>query len=156
VPFLIIMILAMMSTLGILVCWWDLDEWWMRSSRVCGWDLAEWWMRSSRVVRASDSQCHSRNCPGFDPSIFQHSGTWGSVLNIVHKIKNFQKSSFKKLLVLWRWWQIQNNGDDILNDKNDDNIHKWCRWWLIINHWSFRCVRGSHLWPGSLPAHSRK
>ncbi len=27
------------------------------------------WMRSSRVVRSSDSQCRSRNCPGFDPSI---------------------------------------------------------------------------------------
>ncbi len=31
-------------------------------------------MRSSRVVRASDSQCRSRNCPGFDPSILRHSG----------------------------------------------------------------------------------
>ncbi len=27
-----------------------------------------------RVVRASDSQCRSRNCPGFDPSILRHSG----------------------------------------------------------------------------------
>jgi hypothetical protein len=41
------------------------DEMWMRSSRV--------WVRSSRVVRASDSQCRSRNCPGFDPSILRHS-----------------------------------------------------------------------------------
>ncbi len=44
------------------------------------------WMRSSRVVRASDSQCRSRNCPGFDPSILRHSGIWGetdeAVLNI--------------------------------------------------------------------------
>jgi hypothetical protein len=44
-------------------------------------------MRSSRVVRASDSQCRSRNCPGFDPSILRHSGIWGAtdeaVLNIV-------------------------------------------------------------------------
>ena len=32
------------------------------------------WMRSSRVVRESDSQCRSRNCPGFDPSIFRHNG----------------------------------------------------------------------------------
>jgi hypothetical protein len=31
-------------------------------------------MRSGRVVRASDSQCRSRNCPGFDPSILRHSG----------------------------------------------------------------------------------
>ncbi len=39
---------------------------WMRSSPVM-------WMRSSRVVRASDRQCRSRNCPGFDPSILRHS-----------------------------------------------------------------------------------
>ena len=26
------------------------------------------WMRSSRVVRASDSQCRSCKCPGFDPN----------------------------------------------------------------------------------------
>jgi len=26
------------------------------------------------VVRASDSQCRSRNCSGFDPSILPHSG----------------------------------------------------------------------------------
>ncbi len=47
------------------------------------------WMRSCRVVRASDSQCRSRNCPGFDPSILRHSGIWGAadeaVWNIVHK-----------------------------------------------------------------------
>ncbi len=74
-------------------CGWDLAElwmrpsrvvdeiWpslWMRSSRVCGWHLAELWMRSSRVVRASDSQCRSRNCPGFEPSILRHSGIWGT------------------------------------------------------------------------------
>ncbi len=62
-------------------CGWDLAD--------CGWDLAEFWMRSGRVVRASDSQCRSRNCPGFDPSILRHSGIWGaadeSALNIVHK-----------------------------------------------------------------------
>ncbi len=27
-----------------------------------------------RVVRASDSQCRSRNCPGFDLRILRHSG----------------------------------------------------------------------------------
>jgi hypothetical protein len=46
-------------------------------------------MRSSRVVRASDSQCRCRNCPGFDPSILRRSGISGAedeaVLNIVHK-----------------------------------------------------------------------
>jgi hypothetical protein len=30
-------------------------------------------MRSSRAVRASGCQCQSRNNPGFDPSILQHS-----------------------------------------------------------------------------------
>ncbi len=45
------------------------------------------------MVRASDSQCHSRNCPGFDPSILRHSGILEAadeaVLNIVNKkIKN--------------------------------------------------------------------
>ncbi len=49
-------------------------------------------MRSSRVVRASDSQCRSRNCPGFDPSILRHSGIWGAadeaVLNFLHKKNN--------------------------------------------------------------------
>ncbi len=34
-------------------------------------------MRSSRVVRASDGQRRSRNCPGFDPSILRLSGIWG-------------------------------------------------------------------------------
>ncbi len=56
---------------------------WMRSS------LA--WMRSL-VVRAFDCQCRSRNSPGFDPSIFRHSGIWGAadkaVLNTVHRRKN--------------------------------------------------------------------
>ncbi len=50
----------------------------MRSSPVCRWDLAELWMRSSRMVRVSDSQCVSRNCPGFYPSILPHSGIWGA------------------------------------------------------------------------------
>ncbi len=35
-------------------------------------------MRSSRVVRASDSKCRSRNCPGYGPSILRHSGIWGA------------------------------------------------------------------------------
>jgi hypothetical protein len=52
------------------------------------------------LVRASDSQCRSRNCPGFDPSILRHSGICGAadeaVLNIVHKKKNPKKSPFNK------------------------------------------------------------
>jgi hypothetical protein len=46
-------------------------------------------MRSSLVVRASDCQCTSCNCPGFDPIIRRHSGIWGAadeaVLNIVRR-----------------------------------------------------------------------
>jgi hypothetical protein len=38
------------------------------------------WMRSSQAVRASDSQCRSRNYPGFDSSpILRCSGIWGVV-----------------------------------------------------------------------------
>ncbi len=62
-------------------CGWDVAD--------CVWDLARVWMRSSRVARASDSECHSRNCPGFNPSILRHSGIWGAadetLLNTVHK-----------------------------------------------------------------------
>ncbi len=36
---------------------------WMRSSRVWMRSIAESWKRSSRVVKVSDSQCRSRNCP---------------------------------------------------------------------------------------------
>jgi hypothetical protein len=35
-------------------------------------------MRSTRVVRASNSQCRSRNCLGFDPSILRHNGICGA------------------------------------------------------------------------------
>ncbi len=52
-------------------------------------------MRSSREVKASDSQCRSRNGPGFDPSILWHNGIrWAAdeaVLNIVHKKKKSKK-----------------------------------------------------------------
>jgi hypothetical protein len=49
----------------------------MRSSRVWMRYIRRW-MRSSRVVRASDSQCRSRNCTGFDPSILRHIVIWGA------------------------------------------------------------------------------
>jgi hypothetical protein len=65
-------------------CGWDIAE--------SGWDLAELWMRSSRIVMASDSQCWSRNCPGFYLSILWHSLTWGApdeaVFNKVRREKN--------------------------------------------------------------------
>ncbi len=48
-------------------------------------------MRSSQVAIASNSQCRRRNCPGFDPSILRHIGTWGAadeaVLNIGHNLR---------------------------------------------------------------------
>jgi hypothetical protein len=57
-------------------------------------------MRFSRLVRASDSQCRNRNCPGFDPSIHRHSGIGGAadetVLKTVHK--KTKKSPFKKII----------------------------------------------------------
>ncbi len=53
-------------------------------------------MRSSRVVIVSDSQCRSRNCPGFDPTILRHSGILGAadeaVLNTVHKKGKYPKN----------------------------------------------------------------
>ncbi len=55
------------------------------------------WMRSSWVVRASDSQCRSRNCPRYDPSILRHSGIWGAadkaVLNILHEKKKSKNAT---------------------------------------------------------------
>ncbi len=50
-------------------------------------------MRSNRVFGASDSQCLSRNCPGFDPSTLRHSRIWGAadeaVLNKVGTLKKY-------------------------------------------------------------------
>jgi hypothetical protein len=50
----------------------------------------------------SDCQCRSRNSPGFDPSIFRHSGIWGAadeaVLNTVHRKKIQKIPLFKKVL----------------------------------------------------------
>jgi hypothetical protein len=70
-------------------------------------------MRSGRVLRAADSQCRSRNCPGFDLSILRHSGILGAadeaVLNIVHKRKHPKKSPFK---------QIQQAAPNLKNGKN--------------------------------------
>ncbi len=65
------------------------------------------WMKSSRVVRASDSQCRSRNCPGFDPSILRHSGIWGAadeaVLNIVRKKPPPPKKKNLTTNILFKW-----------------------------------------------------
>jgi hypothetical protein len=48
-----------------------------------------------KASRKDDSQCRSRNWPGFDPSILWHSEIWGaadgSVLNIVWKKKKSKK-----------------------------------------------------------------
>jgi hypothetical protein len=50
-------------------------------------------MRSSRVVRAYDSQCRSRYCLGFDPSILRHSRIQRAADEAVVKkvLKKFQK-----------------------------------------------------------------
>ncbi len=69
------------------------------------------WMRSSRVVRASDSQCSSRNCPRFrfDPSILRHSEIWGAtdeaVSNIVHKKRKKSKNVSKHRVNTKPWNQ---------------------------------------------------
>ncbi len=55
--------------------WMRSSRVWMRSRQVCMRSSQVWmrssqvWMRYSQVVRASGWQCHSRNNPGFDPSI---------------------------------------------------------------------------------------
>ncbi len=59
---------------------------------------------SSRVVRASGCQCHSRNSPGFNPSILRHSEIWGAadeaVLNNVHnKKKEYKNHLFLVFLI---------------------------------------------------------
>jgi len=97
-------------------------------------------MRPSRVVKESDSQCRSRNCPGSDPSILRHSGIWGAadeaVLNIVHEKKKNPYFSFfflpwfssllwkKERLLLWTGvlkrkpfpvsWRTRNQGKCVL------------------------------------------
>jgi hypothetical protein len=90
--------------------------WWMRSSRVWMRSSRMWikssrvWirssrvrMRSSRVVRAFDSRCRRRNCPGLDPSFLRHSGIWGAadevVLNIVHKKR--KNPNNPPIFILW-------------------------------------------------------
>jgi hypothetical protein len=61
-------------------------------------------MRSSRVVRESDSQRHSRICPGIDPSILRHSEIWGRQMKqcrISYIKEKSKKSPFKKRLNLY-------------------------------------------------------
>ncbi len=45
-------------------------------------------MRSRRVVRASDGQCQSRNCPWFNPCIHRHSAFWkGDFLDFLFYVR---------------------------------------------------------------------
>jgi hypothetical protein len=63
------------------------------------------WMKSSRVVRASESQCRSRNCLGSIPASSDTEKSEGrqmkAVLNIVHKkiLKNpyFKECKVRKI-----------------------------------------------------------
>ncbi len=85
-------VLTSRRTLGdLFCCFWRIPVWQAYTgSRNSGLMRCRLWMRCSRVrvVRASDSQCRSRNCA---PSILRHSGTWGAadeaVLNKVHTKK---------------------------------------------------------------------
>ncbi len=72
--------------------------------------------RSSLVVRASDCQCTSCNCPGFDPSIRRHSRIWGAadeaVLNTAHRRrkKNPIKSPWLRIIRCGKrqqWWHTR-------------------------------------------------
>jgi hypothetical protein len=58
------------------------------------------WMRYSRVFRASDSQCRSRNCPGFNPSILRYSRIWGAADKTV--LNTVKKSPLKKHTIPYR------------------------------------------------------
>ena len=93
----------------------------MRSSRM--------WMRYSRMDRASDCQCQSCNSPGFDPSIFRHSGIliggrWNStVLNILHK-----KSEKNHPVFSWLFSPPEYGlGSQKLNDTDPDPGPWFCR-----------------------------
>ncbi len=74
-----------LNRIRLIVC----ESWWGAMHVDLGIDKStNRWMRFSRVVRASNSHCRSRNCPGFDPSVHRHSGIWWAadetVLNTVH------------------------------------------------------------------------
>ncbi len=56
------------------------------------------------IVRASNCQCQSHNCPGFDPSIFRHSDIWGRQMK-QFGIK-YRKKTFRLSLVLQPWPKI--------------------------------------------------
>ncbi len=65
-------------------------------------------MISSRVVKSSNSQCQSCNCPGFDPSILRHSGIWS-----VADIKVVRKKARKKMS--WFQTMVPNSPSYIMN-----------------------------------------
>ncbi len=70
------------------------------------WACCALWMTSSRVVWASDSQCRSSNCPGFDPSILRHSGIWGAADEAVslNPPSPFTCCAYGKWLVMLLGW----------------------------------------------------
>ncbi len=87
--------------------WMRSNRLWMRSSRL-GMRSSRLRMRSSRVIRVSDGQCRSRNCPGFDPSILWHSEIWEAadeaVLNKL--LKKNPKIPLFKYNSQWKIWNI--------------------------------------------------
>ncbi len=69
--------------------------------KICTWPCTHsvilgLWMRTNRVVRMSDSLCQSRNCPGFDPGILQHSEVWGAADETVLYKVHWKQSPFLK------------------------------------------------------------
>ncbi len=62
------------------------------------WDLAEW-------LEKSDSQCRSRNCPGFDPSVLRHSGKGAADESVLNKVlkKKIPKNPLYLSGIVLRW-----------------------------------------------------
>ncbi len=81
------------------------------------------WMRFSRVVRLSDSQCQSRNCHGFDPSILRHSGIWGAADEaLLKKIPKKIKINFPCLTVVFSFVFLPGLWIRIVSDPTPDPI----------------------------------
>jgi hypothetical protein len=65
----------------------------MRSIAECG-------EKYSQVIRASDSQCRSRNCSGFDPSILRPAESEGRAADealLNKELKNKKNPPLRKL-----------------------------------------------------------
>ncbi len=116
-------------------CGWELAELWMRSGRVWMISRRVWirsgrvWMRSCWVVWASDSQCRSRNWPGFDPSIHRHSGIWGAAdETVLNKVLKNQKKKSPALFFISLWEEELSSPPSIsLSGHSEFTLSRWGR-----------------------------